>query len=157
MLSHAKEQVLATFNHLKAQRYERHMQYLQQLPCYTVYLKFMPNPPLSASQLNLLHERIGQAQAIYQAGIDEDWRRSCLKYPEILDYYFSLVEFSWPDDWEPVVKEPRFGVAVQEPRNRLKNRRESLDHGTSHRKRSRRRSSRDRTPPAAPMAGAYRR
>lgn len=128
---------------------------LQTIPCFTLYQKYRGNPPLQPAQLNLLHSQIGQAQAIFQAGLDEDWRRSCLRYPEVLDYYFSLVDISLPDRDDPRVLEPRFGAPTQGPR-RIKARRGSVDSGMIYKKKGRR-SSRGRTPPLAPMVDAFRR
>ena len=159
VLNHAREQVLLTFNQLKTARYEAHLAYLQTLPCYALYQKFHGNPPLQAQQFYTLQTQINHAQGIYKAGVDEDWRRSCLRYPEVLDYYFSLVEVSLPDDKDSVMREPRFGAALKETR-RIKARRGSRgsgDFSNGHRKNGRRRTSRGRTPPQAPMASAFRR
>lgn len=57
-----------------------------------------------------LQSQLAQTESLYRQGVDDDWRRSCAKYPEVLDYYFSLVEVSVPEDAEPRVREPRFGV-----------------------------------------------
>lgn len=153
-MNHAKYQVIQTFQQLKAARHQAHVGYLQTLPCYTIYQRYRGNPPLDAAQLNQLHQQVSHAQAIYQAGVDEDWRRSCMKYPEILDYFFGLVDYGFPEDGDSAIREPRFG-ALKGPR-KLKPSRESEDLGNGHRKRSRRRNSRGRTPPAAPMPGSYR-
>ena len=102
--------------------------------------------------MNALHSEINRAQTTFQAGVDDDWRRSCLKYPEVLDYYFSLVEVGFPDDRDAIVSDPRFGGSINGTR-KLKARRDS----SGHRKKDRRRSSRGRTPPAVPMASSYQR
>jgi hypothetical protein len=74
-----------------------------------------------------------------------------LRYPEVLDYYFSLIDINLPHDNDPGVQEPRFGV----PR-RIKARRDSVGSANVYRRKGRR-SSRGRTPPAAPMADSFRR
>lgn len=155
VLDRARDQVIITFRQLKAARFEAHVAYLQTLPCYSLYQRYHGNPPLQPSQLQLLHSQIGQASAIFKAGVDEDWRRSCLRYPEVLDYYFNLVEITLPDDRDLAVREPRFGVPLKETR-KINGRRGSADLSNGHRKKERRRS-RGRTPPAVPMAGSYRR
>ena len=148
VLNHARDQVLHTFQQLKQARYEAHVAYLQTLPCYTLYQKYRGNPPLQQSQLSMLQHQIGQAQSIFQSGVDEDWRRCCLRYPEVLDYFFNLVEIDFPDDRDSTVREPKFGSPLKQTR-KLKARRGSIDSGNGHRKRSRRRSSRGRTPPGS--------
>lgn len=152
---HARNQVIETFEQLKYARFQAHERYLQTLPCYTLFERY-GNPPLTAPQLNNLRQQMSQAQSIYQSGVDEDWRRCCLKYPEVLDYYLGLVDFGFPDDRDPSMRDPRFGGPINDPK-KLKHRRGSVDSGKGHRKRSRRRNSRGRTPPAAPMAGSRRR
>lgn len=95
---------------------------------------------------------------LFKQGVDEDWRRSCLRYPEVLDYYFDLVQFQVPSDRDPAIIDPRFGATANE-RPRIREKRPSGDSTTTkeHRKKDRRRS-RGRTPPAiphAPMPGAF--
>jgi hypothetical protein len=154
---HAKDQVLNMFHEMKQARYQAHISYLQTLPCYTIYQKFGGHPPLDAPQVHVLNQQISHAQAIFQAQVDDDWRRSCMRYPEILDYYFRLIAFQFPEDEDASITQPRFGQSSKEPK-RLKTRRESMDVDPPRRKRSRRRNSRGRTPPpSAPMAGHYRR
>jgi len=146
---HARNQIISTFNALKSARHQRLLQDLQTIPCYTLYMRWRGNPPLPADQLHILHSRIQQANAYYKAGIDEDWRQSCLRYPEVLDYFFGLVEFSFPDPGDASVLDPRFGVPLREVR-RVRSRRQSVDEGSTrgHRKRDKR----GRTPlPTAPM------
>ena len=146
--------MLVTFQELKAARYEAHLAYLQTLPTFSLYQKYHGNPPIQPSQLAVLHSQINHATSIFKAGIDEDWRRSCLRYPEVLDYYFSLVEVDFPHEQDPAIREPRFGSALKEIR-KLNKRRGSVDLG--HRKKDRRRSRARTPPPAAPMTGSYNR
>jgi len=94
---------------------------------------------------------------MFKQGVDEDWRRSCLRYPEVLDYYYNLVEFAVPPERDPAIVDPRFGAPAKE-RPRMKAKRNSADASSmkEHRKKDRRRS-RGRTPPPprAPMPGAF--
>lgn len=39
-------------------------------------------------------------------GVDEDWQTSVQRYPEVLQYFYSLVELSLPGDDDPMVKDP---------------------------------------------------
>jgi hypothetical protein len=49
---------------------------------------------------------IAAAQAQLKRGIDEDWQASVQRYPEVLEYFYSLVELTLPNDSEPAVKDP---------------------------------------------------
>lgn len=51
-------------------------------------------------------DQIADAQAALKRGIDEDWQASVERYPEVLEYFFGLVELTLPADDEPAVKEP---------------------------------------------------
>lgn len=74
----------------------------------------------------------------------------------MLDYYLSLIDINFPRDDDGAVQEPRFGEPLNGPR-RIKARRGSVNSGHIYKKKGRRKSSRGRTPPAAPMADAFRR
>ena len=39
-------------------------------------------------------------------GIDDDWKASVQRYPEVLEYFYSLVDLSLPGDDEPHVRDP---------------------------------------------------
>ena len=58
-----------------------------------------------------LQAQIADAHAELKRGIDTDWRASVLRYPEVLDYFYSLIEIRLPDDRSPQVAEPPFAVA----------------------------------------------
>ncbi len=49
---------------------------------------------------------IQAAQASLKRGIDEDWQSSVQRYPEVLEYFFGLVELNLPPDDDPAVKDP---------------------------------------------------
>lgn len=49
---------------------------------------------------------IAAAHAELKRGVDEDWRSSVQKYPEVLEYYYSWVTFELPNDCEPGVRDP---------------------------------------------------
>lgn len=58
-----------------------------------------------------LQTQIAEAHAELKRGIDADWRASVLRYPEVLDYFYSLVELRLPDDHSREVVEPPFAAA----------------------------------------------
>lgn len=39
-------------------------------------------------------------------GLDECWKASVNRYPEVLEYYYSLVQFEMPKDNDPAVCDP---------------------------------------------------
>lgn len=46
------------------------------------------------------------AQADMRRGINDDWKVSVTRYPEVLDYFFSLVKVRYPSDADPRVRDP---------------------------------------------------
>ena len=58
-----------------------------------------------------LQSQIAEAHAELKRGIDADWRASVLRYPEILDYFYSLIDLRLPNDRSPKVTEPPFALA----------------------------------------------
>ncbi|KAK6194211.1 hypothetical protein LQW54_011671 [Pestalotiopsis sp. IQ-011] len=51
-------------------------------------------------------QELAQAQAALKRGIDEDWQASVQRYPEVLEYFYSLVDLSLPADDDAAVKDP---------------------------------------------------
>lgn len=156
VLDHARNQIMATFHQLRAIRVEAHHNYLRTLPYYTLYHKYNGSPPLQPAQLQLIHSQIQYANQSLQQGVDQDWRTSCLRYPEVLDYYFRLVDVRFPSDRDASTRDPRFGGPPRpEAPRKIRDRRGSGDmrdlQVKEHRKRERRRSRGGGTPPAAPM------
>ncbi|KAK8118686.1 uncharacterized protein PG998_003312 [Apiospora kogelbergensis] len=49
---------------------------------------------------------LAQAEQSLKRGIDEDWRSSVQRYPEVLEYFYSLVELSLPQDDDGAVRDP---------------------------------------------------
>lgn len=143
-LNRARNEILSIFQELKSQRYQAHQAYLQTIPCYSLYQRFHGRPPVSQFQLQSLQQQISHAQEIYKAGVNEDWRRSCMKYPDVLDYFFALIDIDFPDDDDDSMKKPRFGKA-RRIRARASSR-GSTDVSNGHRKKGRRKHSRGRTP-----------
>lgn len=39
-------------------------------------------------------------------GIDDDWRASVQRYPEVLEYFYSLVDWKLPSDDDAAVRDP---------------------------------------------------
>jgi hypothetical protein len=70
-----------------------HLASIQERAAY--YYRAHPHP-----------SEIMAANAELKRGIDEDWRASVQRYPEVLEYYYSLVDMHLPSDDEPAVKDP---------------------------------------------------
>ena len=92
-------------------RKHAHFAYLSSLPNYDVYMRYSGHPPIHPMYIAQLQTQIAEAQTDLKRGIDADWRVSVLRYPEILDYFYSLVEVKLPDPRSPRVVQPPFAVA----------------------------------------------
>lgn len=57
----------------------------------------------------------------YKRGLNEDWRASVQRYPEILEYFYSLVDLKLPDEEDESVRDPRLS-ALQGVAGRLSSR-----------------------------------
>lgn len=151
---HAQDAINTSFRQLKAQRLRNYKAHLRSLPYFDLYQRYRGNPPLYPSQLQIIRSQILAANVTLRARVDEDWYRSCAKYPRVLDYYFSLVDVKIPNDRDPTMLNPRFDLPprellrLQERRQTSESRDRSANEG---RRRQRRRPSRGRTPPAAPL------
>jgi hypothetical protein len=94
---------------IRKQQYEAH---LATVPGFELYKIYSGRPPISPPQMHQLRMQMAAAQSAYQRGIDEDWKNSLQRYPEVLDYYFNLVEFKLPGEKSVAVQEPVFGGRV---------------------------------------------
>lgn len=94
--AHAQDYILEYFRLLTERRKAAHAQHLDRLSAHSFHYYHAPPHP----------NEIAAAQAQLKRGIDEDWQASVQRYPEVLEYFYSLVELSLPDDNEPAVKDP---------------------------------------------------
>lgn len=79
--------------------------YVYSLPYYREYRQWHGRPPIHAAALHDLKTSLVNADRTLQAGVNADWRACVLKYPEVLDYYYSRIEVSLPHG----PTEPPFG------------------------------------------------
>ncbi|KAG9593162.1 hypothetical protein KCU86_g6363, partial [Aureobasidium melanogenum] len=112
VLNHAREWIIHTFNQMVEIRKQQYEAHLGTIPYYELYKIYAGRPPISPPQLHELRVQMSAAQGAYQRGIDEDWKNSLQRYPEVLDYYFNLVEFKLPGEKSVAVQEPVFGGRV---------------------------------------------
>ncbi|SZF01226.1 unnamed protein product [Blumeria hordei] len=94
--SHARDYVLNNFYLLADRRKESHMMNIQQLTLRAAHIyNAMPHP-----------SDIAYAEAEYKRGVDADWKTSCLRYPEVLEYFYGLVNITLPSENDKDVREP---------------------------------------------------
>jgi hypothetical protein len=79
-------------------------------------MRFSGAPPIHPMYIQQLQSQIAEAHAEFKRGIDLDWRASVLRYPEVLDYFYSLVELKFPSEDHRSVAEPPFAVAGYQDR-----------------------------------------
>ncbi|KAL2267479.1 hypothetical protein VTJ83DRAFT_4756 [Remersonia thermophila] len=94
--AHAQDYILEYFRLLTERRKTAHAQHMERLTAHAYHYY---NAPPHQSE-------VAAAQAQLKRGIDEDWQASVQRYPEVLEYFYSLVELTLPDDNEPAVKDP---------------------------------------------------
>lgn len=93
---HAQDYILHYFELLTKRRKEAHAAHMENLKEQSYYYRRAPPH----------HSEIAAANAELKRGIDADWRSSVQKYPEVLEYYFSLVTLQLPRDEDPAVRDP---------------------------------------------------
>ena len=49
---------------------------------------------------------VAVADAELKRGINEDWRASVQRYPEVLEYFYGLVDLNLPSDHDTCIKDP---------------------------------------------------
>ncbi|ESZ91121.1 hypothetical protein SBOR_8485 [Sclerotinia borealis F-4128] len=93
---HAQDYILNYFSVLTTRRKDEHASQIHRITERAAYYyNARPHPSETAA-----------ADAELKRGIDEDWRASVQRYPEVLEYFFSLVELTLPSDEEPGVRDP---------------------------------------------------
>lgn len=111
VISHSRQHILNQFERLTSTRKAAHSAYLASLPNYSIYMQYSGHPPIHPMYIDNLQRQIAEAHAELKRGIDADWRASILRYPEVLDYFYSLVELRLPSERSPRVVEPPFAAA----------------------------------------------
>ncbi|KAF2277180.1 uncharacterized protein EI97DRAFT_375777 [Westerdykella ornata] len=111
VIAHARQHILNAFERLTSTRKQAHSAYLASLPNYSIYMQYSGHPPIHPGYIAQLQSQIAEAHAELKRGIDADWRASVLRYPEVLDYFYSLIELKIPSDRSPRVVEPPFAAA----------------------------------------------
>ncbi|KAF9700055.1 hypothetical protein EKO04_001250 [Ascochyta lentis] len=139
VISHARTHIQLAFKRLTSIRQHAQTAYLNSLPHYDVYMRFSGAPPIHPMFIQQLQSQIAEAHAEFKRGIDLDWRASVLRYPEVLDYFYSLVELRLPSEEHRSVMEPPFAAAGYQDRGYVAG--ENSKVGTDRPKRKKRRDS----------------
>jgi hypothetical protein len=108
---HARQHVLNAFEHLSSTRKQAHSAYLASLPNYSIYMQYSGHPPIHPVYVAQLQGQIAEAHAELKRGTDADWRASVLRYPDVLNYFYSLIDLRIPSERSPRVVEPPFAAA----------------------------------------------
>ncbi|CEJ85000.1 hypothetical protein VHEMI03641 [[Torrubiella] hemipterigena] len=111
----AKEYILDHFRSLSAARNDAHTANMERIKAKAFYYRH--GPPTQ--------QEIAEAEFMHQRGVDEDWKASVERYPEVLGYYYSLVNFRLPSNDDPVVVNPPIPLSTP-PRRKKTNRRASF-------------------------------
>jgi hypothetical protein len=111
VINHARGHILKAFESLTSVRKQAHSAYLASLPNYDIYMRYSGRPPISPIYIASLQSQIAEAHAELKRGIDADWRASVLRYPVVLDYFYSLIELRLPNDRSQEVIQPPFAAA----------------------------------------------
>ncbi|KAI0206497.1 hypothetical protein F4808DRAFT_122232 [Astrocystis sublimbata] len=129
--AHAQDYILEYFRLLTERRKAAHTEHIERLTAQAYHYYHAPPHP----------SELQQAQAALKRGIDDDWQSSVQRYPEVLEYFFGLVEMNLPADDDPSVKDPP--LSALHGAARTKHRRSSTIAPESAHERARAR----RTPP----------
>jgi hypothetical protein len=129
---HAQDYILSYFSMLTTRRKDQHAANIHRMTERAAYyFHARPHPA-----------EIAAADAELKRGIDEDWKASVQRYPEVLEYFYGLVDLTLPGDDEPGVRDPPLsalaGVGVGRERERKVRLREPSE--VEERRRMRRRS-----------------
>ncbi|KAI8956269.1 hypothetical protein F4801DRAFT_573795 [Xylaria longipes] len=94
--AHAQDYILEYFRLLTERRKAAHSEHMERLTAHAYHYYHAPPHP----------SEIQAAQAALKRGIDDDWQSSVQRYPEVLEYFFGLVEMNLPAEEDPAVKDP---------------------------------------------------
>ncbi|PTB45553.1 hypothetical protein M441DRAFT_130956 [Trichoderma asperellum CBS 433.97] len=106
--AHAQDYILEYFRQLAERRKTAHSAHLDHITAHAFYHYNAPPHP----------NQIAEAQATLKRGIDEDWQASVQRYPEVLEYFYSLIELTLPADDEAAVKNPPLTAPPRKPTRR---------------------------------------
>jgi len=94
--THAQDYILSYFSMLTTRRKERHAAQIHSITTHAqYYYHARPHP-----------SEIMAADQELKRGIDEDWKASVQRYPEVLEYFYGLVDLNLPSEEDACVSDP---------------------------------------------------
>jgi len=88
--------ILSDFAKLTTRRKDQHATAIHRITEHAdFYYRASPHP-----------SEIAAADAELQRGIDEDWATVLQRYPEVIEYYYGLMDLTLPAADEPSVRDP---------------------------------------------------
>lgn len=116
VIAHARQHIQLAFQRLTTIRQHAQTAYLNSLPYYDIYMRYSGAPPIHPMEIQQLQSQIAEAHAEFKRGIDLDWKASVLRYPETLDYFYSLVDLRIPSDEDMRGARPPFAAVGYQDR-----------------------------------------
>jgi hypothetical protein len=88
--------ITTIYNKKKEMRKIRYQEYLQQLPYWPIYEQYRGRPPLHPHLVAELQRRIAEADLDLKRDIDADWKACVVRYPEVLNHFYSQINVALP-------------------------------------------------------------
>ncbi|CAN8103120.1 unnamed protein product [Discula destructiva] len=100
----AQDYILEHFRQITDRRKETHQIHVDRITQHAYHYYNAPPHP----------SEIDAAQAALRSGINDDWQSAVRRYPEVLHYFYSLVNFTLPSDDDPAVRDPPIAAMRRE-------------------------------------------
>lgn len=98
--------ITTIYNKKKEVRQARHMEYLQNLPYWPLYMESRGRPNLHPHIVADLQRRIADAQLDLKRGIDADWKECVVRYPQVLAHFYGQLSVKIPREAEMPFSNP---------------------------------------------------
>ncbi|QDS73053.1 hypothetical protein FKW77_009604 [Venturia effusa] len=92
--------ITTIYNKKKEVRQARHMEYLQNLPYWPLYMESRGRPNLHPHIVADLQRRMADAQLDLKRGIDADWKECVVRYPQVLAHFYNQLSVKIPREAE---------------------------------------------------------
>ncbi|EHA52139.1 hypothetical protein MCOR07_006960 [Pyricularia oryzae] len=92
----AQDYVLSVYHKQAERRKQDHAKHIERITAHSYHHFHRPPHP----------NEIVAAQATLKRGIDGDWQAAVYRYPEVLEYFYGLVNITLPRDSDPEVRHP---------------------------------------------------
>jgi hypothetical protein len=98
--------ITTIYNKKKEMRKAQYIDYLHSLPYWPIYEQYRGRPPLHPHLVAQLQRQIADADADLKRGIDADWKSCVVRYPEVLNHFYTQVNVVMPRQVEPPFANP---------------------------------------------------